>query len=53
MSDAAEHRYSAETAVMMREAVAEAQSGVGPRSVLGRLEGWAVHEAIAAAAYVR
>jgi len=53
MSDAAEHRYSAETAVMMREAVAEAQSGVGPRSVLGRLEGWAAHEAIAVAAYVR
>ena len=34
MSEAAD-RYSAETAVMMREAVAEAKSGVGPKICAG------------------
>jgi len=37
---------------MIRNAVEDANHGVSPQSVLGRLEGWAAHEAIAAAAYV-
>lgn len=45
-------RYSETTAQMMRRAVQEAEEGVGPEVTLDRLEGWAAHEAIAAAVYV-
>jgi ADP-ribosylglycohydrolase len=49
---AAACRYSAPTAIMMAEAVDDAQSGAEPDEVLSRLQGWAAHEAIAAAVYV-
>jgi ADP-ribosylglycohydrolase/protein-tyrosine phosphatase len=45
-------RHSAGTSAMIADAVAEARDGVPPEVTLGRLEGWAAHEAIAAAAYV-
>ncbi len=45
-------RHSAETGAMIATAVAEARGGVAPEVTLARLEGWAAHEAIAAAAYV-
>lgn len=44
--------YSDRTADMIDVAVAEGREGVPPEVTLGRLEGWAAHEAIAAAAYV-
>ena len=37
---------------MMARAIDEAQEGVKPETTLERLEGWAAHEAIAAAVYV-
>ena len=37
---------------MMATAVEEARTGVGPDVTLQRLQGWAAHEAIAAAVYV-
>jgi ADP-ribosylglycohydrolase len=49
---AAACRYSAATAGMMAQAIDEARSGVGPEVTLGRLQGWAAHEAIAAAVYL-
>jgi ADP-ribosylglycohydrolase len=49
---AAAERYSRRTADMMRQAIDEARSGVGPEVTLERLEAWAAHEAIAAAAYL-
>lgn len=45
-------RYSASTAAMMAQALDEAQRGVPPEVTLKRLEGWAAHEAIAAAVYL-
>ncbi len=49
---AAACRYSPKTAGMMARALDEAQSGVPPETTLARLEGWAAHEAIAAAVYL-
>lgn len=49
---AAACRYSARTAAMMATAIEEARTGVSPRQTLQRLQGWAAHEAIAAAVYV-
>ncbi|MEO1171350.1 MAG: ADP-ribosylglycohydrolase family protein [Myxococcota bacterium] len=49
---AAACRYSPRTAAMMAEAVDEALSDVSPRKTLQRLQGWAAHEAIAAAVYI-
>ncbi len=49
---AAAARYDAPTAKMIAQAVEEARSGVDPSVTLERLQGWAAHEAIAAAAYV-
>jgi ADP-ribosylglycohydrolase len=49
---AAACRYSPKTAGMMARAIDEAWSGVGPETTLERLEGWAAHEAIAAAVYL-
>ncbi|MBI5948863.1 MAG: ADP-ribosylglycohydrolase family protein [Chloroflexi bacterium] len=45
-------KYSADTATMIAQATAEAVDGTPPRTTLQRLQGWAAHEAIAAAAYV-
>jgi ADP-ribosylglycohydrolase len=44
--------HSPETASMIARAIEEALSGVEPEVTLQRLQGWAAHEAIAAAAYV-
>ena len=49
---AAACRYSARTAAMMATAIEEARAGVEPDVTLERLEGWAAHEAIAAAVYL-
>ena len=49
---AAAARYSARTALMMAQALDEAQSGVGPEVTLDRLRAWAAHEAIAACLYI-
>jgi ADP-ribosylglycohydrolase len=49
---AAANQYSERTADMMKMAIAEARSGVGPEVTLERLEAWAAHEAIAAAVYL-
>ncbi len=49
---AAACRYSPKTAAMMARAIDEAESGIGPETTLERLEGWAAHEAIAAAVYL-
>lgn len=49
---AAACRYSPTTAEMMARALHEAQSGVEPEVTLQRLQGWAAHEAIAAAVYL-
>lgn len=49
---AAACRYSPKTAAMMARAIDEAFEGVKPETTLERLEGWAAHEAIAAAVYV-
>ncbi len=49
---AAACRYSPKTAAMMARAIDEAQEGVEPETTLERLEGWAAHEAIAAAVYL-
>ena len=49
---AAACRYSPSTAAMMARAIDEAQQGVEPETTLQRLQGWAAHEAIAAAVYV-
>jgi ADP-ribosylglycohydrolase len=48
----AANRYSQSTAEMIRDAIAEARHHADPLDVLGRLHGWAAHEAIAAAAFV-
>ena len=45
-------RHDAETAAMIADAVEQAARGVEPKVTLTRLEGWAAHECIAAAAYV-
>ena len=45
-------RYSPRTAEMMARALDEAERGVEPEVTLTRLEGWAAHEAIAAAVYL-
>ncbi|MGE4067447.1 MAG: ADP-ribosylglycohydrolase family protein [Vicinamibacterales bacterium] len=45
-------RHDDVTARMIRRAVGDAQAGTDPEEVLSRLEGWAAHEAIAAAAFV-
>src|ERR1043165_3260421 len=49
---AAACRYCAHTAAMMATAIDEARNGVDPHETLERLEGWAAHEAIAAAVYI-
>lgn len=49
---AAACRYSARTAAMMATAIEEANTGIEPEVTLERLEGWAAHEAIAAAVYL-
>ncbi|MCA9609816.1 MAG: ADP-ribosylglycohydrolase family protein, partial [Myxococcales bacterium] len=49
---AAACRYSPRTGEMMARAMAEAREGVPPEETLSRLEGWAAHEAIAAAVYL-
>jgi len=51
MVDAA-GRYDAETASMAEKAVDEVAAGADPGEVLERLQGWAAHEAIAAAMFV-
>jgi len=45
-------RHDAGTAHMIEIALNEAHTGVEPRVTLQRLQGWAAHECIAAAAYV-
>lgn len=45
-------KYSPKTADMIQSAVDDAISGKEPTTVLQRLQGWAAHECIAAAAYV-
>jgi len=45
-------RYSKKTAEMMTMAISEAGDGTPPQKTLQRLQGWAAHEAIAAAVYV-
>ncbi|MGF1577793.1 MAG: ADP-ribosylglycohydrolase family protein [Gemmataceae bacterium] len=45
-------RYSGNTADLVEQAIREATLGIEPRVTLERLEGWAAHEAIAAAAYI-
>lgn len=49
---AAAQRYSPRTADMMSRAFDEARAGVAPEVTLERLQGWAAHEAIAAAVYI-
>jgi ADP-ribosylglycohydrolase len=49
---AAACRYSARTAAMMATAIEDARTGIEPSETLERLEGWAAHEAIAAAVYL-
>ena len=49
---AAAERHSSTTAAMMRLAIDEARTGIGPEVTLDRLRGWAAHEAIAAAVYL-
>jgi ADP-ribosylglycohydrolase len=49
---AAACRHSPRTGAMMAEAMDDARSGKRPASVLERLQGWAAHEAIAAAVYI-
>lgn len=48
----AARRLSATTAEMMVKAMADARNGADPASVLGKLQGWAAHEAISAAVFV-
>jgi ADP-ribosylglycohydrolase len=45
-------RYDARTAGLVRGAIDDARNRVDPGPTLGRLQGWAAHEAIAAAAYL-
>lgn len=45
-------RYSEPTSAMILRAVEDGQGNVAAASVLERLQGWAAHEAIAAAAFV-
>jgi ADP-ribosylglycohydrolase len=49
---AAACRYSPRTGMMMALALDEARTGVEPEVTLQRLQGWAAHEAIAAAVYL-
>ena len=49
---AAAARYSARTALMMTQALDDAQMGIGPEITLDRLRAWAAHEAIAACLYI-
>lgn len=49
---AAACRYSPSTGRMMARALDEAEDGTEPEITLKRLEGWAAHEAIAAAVYL-
>lgn len=48
----AARRHDAGTADMIERALDEAAKGIGPEVTLDRLQGWAAHEAIAAAVYV-
>lgn len=52
MRDEAAGRHDAGTAKMAEAALADADRGAGPDEILGHLEGWAAHEAIAAAMFV-
>lgn len=45
-------RHNAGTAKMAEAALADADRGADPDEVLGRLEGWAAHEALTAAMFV-
>ena len=45
-------RHDSGTAEMAERALADAANGAEPEQVLGRLEGWAAHEAVAAAMFV-
>ena len=45
-------RQDATTAAMISRATDDAHRGIEPEVTLQRLQGWAAHEAIAAAAYV-
>ncbi len=45
-------RYSTTTGDMIYQAAEDARDGADPHTVLQRLQGWAAHEAIAAAVYV-
>ncbi|MCA9545041.1 MAG: ADP-ribosylglycohydrolase family protein, partial [Myxococcales bacterium] len=45
-------RYSPPTARMIERAVADAHAGTDPDVVFERLQAWAAHEAVAAAAYL-
>ena len=49
---AAAARYSAPTAIMMAQAMDDAQNGRSADQVLDRLRGWAAHEAIAAGVFL-
>jgi ADP-ribosylglycohydrolase len=49
---AAACRHSPRTGTMMAQALDDALSGTPPDPVLARLQGWAAHEAIAAAVYI-
>lgn len=49
---AAAARYDAKTAGMIETAIHDAHTGADPGEVLQRLQGWAAHEAIAAAMFV-
>ncbi len=45
-------RYDAGTAEMVQRAIDDAAAGANPEHVLARLQGWAAHEALAAAMFV-
>ncbi len=49
---AAAGRYSVATAKMLLDAMKDVEDGQAPAVTLTRLEGWAAHECIAAAAYI-
>lgn len=50
--EAAAKRHDFITASLIGEALDDVSDGIGPERTLTQLEGWAAHEAIAAAAYV-
>jgi ADP-ribosylglycohydrolase len=45
-------RYDTATARIAKRAIEDAEAGADPDSILARLQGWAAHEAIAAAMFV-